>query len=83
MIKEEDVCLVEFVDRVGEVEENFGMTPTFIMHNNISNVETMHMQAITTHFCVVELVLLLQQILVRLRYATCGYINSSSNFETT
>jgi hypothetical protein len=23
------------------------------MHNNISNVETMHMQATTTHFCIV------------------------------
>jgi hypothetical protein len=67
MIKEEDVCLVEFVGRVGEVEENCGMTPTFIMHNIISNVETMHMQATATHFCVVELILLLQQILVRLK----------------
>jgi hypothetical protein len=43
------------------------MTPTFIMHNNISNVETVHMLATTTHFWVVELILLLQQIMVRLR----------------
>lgn len=53
MSKEEYVCLVEFFGRIGEVEENCGMTPTFIMHNNISNVETMHMQASITHFCVV------------------------------
>jgi DNA-binding ferritin-like protein len=53
MTKEEYVRLVEFVGRIGEVKENCGMTPTFIMHNNISNVETMHMQATTTHFCVV------------------------------
>jgi DNA-binding ferritin-like protein len=45
--------LVEFVGRIGEVEENCGMTPIFIMHNNVSNVETIHMQTTTTHFCVV------------------------------
>jgi hypothetical protein len=45
-----DVCLVESIGSVGGVEKICEMPPTFIVHGNISNVESMHMQVVATHF---------------------------------
>jgi hypothetical protein len=45
-----DVCLVESIGSVGGVEKFCEMPPTFIVHDNISNVESMHMQVAATHF---------------------------------
>jgi hypothetical protein len=52
--KEEDVCLVEFVVDIGGVE-NSETPPTFIMHGNISNVESVH-YATTTNYVKVEII---------------------------
>jgi hypothetical protein len=53
MTKEEDVCLVQFVVDIGGVENS--ETPlTFIMHGNISNVESVHYVA-TTNYVKVEI----------------------------
>jgi hypothetical protein len=53
MTKEEDVCLVQFVVDIGGVE-NSETPPTFIMHGNISNVESVHYVA-TTNYVKVEI----------------------------
>jgi hypothetical protein len=53
MTKEEDVCLVQFVVDIGGVE-NFETPPNFIMHGNISNVESVHYVA-TTNYVKVEI----------------------------
>jgi hypothetical protein len=45
-----DVCLVESIGSVGRVEKICEMPPTFIVHGNISNVESMHLQVVATHF---------------------------------
>jgi len=45
-----DVCLVESINTVGGVGKICEMPPTFIMHGKISNVESMHLQVVTTHF---------------------------------
>jgi hypothetical protein len=45
-----DVCLVESIGSVGGVEKFCEMPPTFIVHGNISNVESMHLQVVATHF---------------------------------
>jgi hypothetical protein len=50
MAKEKDVCLVEYVGTIGGVEDNYGKPPNYVVHGNISNVENVHMQVVTTHF---------------------------------
>jgi len=45
-----DVCVVESIGNVGGVEKICEMPPTFIVHGNISNVESMHLQVVATHF---------------------------------
>lgn len=50
MVEEKDVCLVEYVGTIGGVEDNYGKAPNFVVHGNISNVENVHMQVVTTHF---------------------------------
>jgi hypothetical protein len=45
-----DVCLVESISTIGGVEKICEIPPTFIMHGNISNVESMHLQVVATHF---------------------------------
>ncbi len=45
-----DVCLVESIAGVGGVENICEMSPTFIMHGNISNVQNMYLQVVATHF---------------------------------
>ncbi len=50
MVEEKDVCLVEYVGTIGGVEDNYGKPPNFVVHGNISNVENVHMQVVTTHF---------------------------------
>jgi hypothetical protein len=47
---EGDECLVEFIGNVGEVEKSCGMSSTSIVHGNISNVKSMHMQVATTDY---------------------------------
>jgi hypothetical protein len=49
-VEEKDVCLVEYVGIIGGVEDNYGKPPNSIVHGNISNVENVHMQVVTTHF---------------------------------
>jgi hypothetical protein len=44
MVEEGDECLAEFISNVGGVEENCGTSSTSIVHGNISNVESTHMQ---------------------------------------
>jgi hypothetical protein len=48
MTKKEDVCLVEFVVDIDGVE-NSETPPTFIMHGNISNVESVDYVATTNY----------------------------------
>ncbi len=49
-MKKKNVCLVEYVGTIGGVEDNYGKPPNFVVHGNISNVENVHMQVVTTHF---------------------------------
>jgi len=48
--EEKDVSLVEYVGTIGGVEDNYGKPSNFVVHGNISNVENVHMQVVTTHF---------------------------------
>ncbi len=50
IVEEGDECLAKFIGNVGGVEENCGMSSNSIVHGNISNVESMHMQAITIDY---------------------------------
>jgi hypothetical protein len=45
-----NVCLVESIDSFGGVEQICEMPPTSIVHGNISNVESMHLQVVAIHF---------------------------------
>lgn len=49
VVEEKDVCLVEYVGIIGGVEDNYGKQPNFVVHGNISNVENVHMQVVTTN----------------------------------
>jgi hypothetical protein len=49
-VEEKDVSLVEYVGTIGGVEDNYGKPSNFVVHGNISNVENVHMQVVTTHF---------------------------------
>jgi len=51
MVEEQYVCLVE---SIGGVEKNYEMSSIFFMHDNMWNVENMHMQIVATKFVQVE-----------------------------
>ncbi len=53
MVKKKDVCLVEFVNNVGRVEENCEMPMLIsIVHGNILDVEKVHILVITIHYAI-------------------------------
>ncbi len=44
-------CMLSWIcGTIGGVEDNYGKPPNSIVHGNISNVENVHMQVVTTHF---------------------------------
>jgi hypothetical protein len=65
--KQEDVCLVMLVGSVNEVEKNCGMPSISIVHNNISNVESVHNKLLQLILLLLKFILLLQHILFRLK----------------
>jgi hypothetical protein len=55
------------VGSVNEVEKNCGMPSISIVHNNISNVESVHNKLLQLILLLLKFILLLQHILFRLK----------------